>query len=87
MFNETEYLTSSNDELVELSLTNIDLELFFEQYEILDIQYVDGWKFKSIDGIFTEYIKKWTSRKIKASKEGNKSQRSLCKLMLNALYR
>lgn len=86
-FKETEYLTSSNGELVTLYLTNIDLKLFLEQYDVLEIHYIGGWKFKSIDGLFTDYITKWTKRKIQASKEGNKSQRSLSKLMLNALYR
>ena len=86
MFKETEYLESSNNEIIELSLTSIDLELFFEQYDVYELQYIDGWKFKSIKGIFDDYIMKWTNRKIQASKEGNKGQRSLAKLMLNALY-
>ncbi len=85
-FKETEYLSSSNGEIVTLYLTSIDLKLFLEHYDVSDLSYIDGWKFKSIDGIFTDYITKWTNRKIQASKEGNKSQRQLSKLMLNALY-
>ena len=85
-FKETEYLITSNDEIVTLTLTSIDLKLFFEQYDVTDLTFEEGWKFKSINGIFDTYIDKWVERKIKASKEGNKGQRTLSKLMLNALY-
>ena len=67
-----EYLENSGDEDVVLCLTCIDLELFFEQYDVYSLQYISGWKFKSINGLFTNYIDKWTKRKIKASKEGNR---------------
>ena len=85
-FKENEYLESSEGEIVVLTLTSVDLKLFFEQYEVSDLTFIAGWKFKSINGIFTDYIDKWTKRKIEASKEGNKGQRTLAKLMLNALY-
>ena len=45
-----------------------------------------GWKFKSIHGIFNSYIDKWITRKNNATLEGNLGQRTLAKLMLNALY-
>ena len=85
-FKENEYLESTNDEIVTLTLTSVDLKLFFEQYEVNNLTYVAGWKFKSINGIFTNYIDKWIKRKIEASKEKNQGQRTLAKLMLNALY-
>lgn len=85
-FRANEYLESSNNEIVCLVLTNVDLKLFLEQYNVYDLEYVCGWKFKGIQGIFTKYIDKWITRKIKATKEGNKGQRTLAKLMLNALY-
>lgn len=71
-FKATEYLESSNGEIVTLTLTSVDLELFLKQYDVYELRYIAGWKFKSISGIFTDYIDKWTERKIKASKEGNK---------------
>ena len=87
LFNGTEYLRSSNNEIVSLILTNVDLKLFFEQYEVYDLHYINGYKFKSIKGrLFKEYIDKWTERKIEAGKSGNKGQRQLAKLMLNSLY-
>jgi len=85
-FRENEYLESSGEEIVILTLTSVDLKLFFEQYEVSDLNYISGWKFKSINGIFSSYIDKWISRKIEATKEKNKGQRTLAKLMLNALY-
>lgn len=71
-FVENEYLESSGDEDVVLCLTCIDLELFFEQYDVYSLEYISGWKFKSIKGLFTNYIDKWTKRKIEASKQGNR---------------
>ena len=85
-FKPTEYLETSGDKDVVLFLTNIDLALFLENYDIIYIEYMSGWKFKSVKGLFTDYVEKWTQRKIEASKEGNKGQRTLAKLMLNSLY-
>lgn len=47
-FRSNEYLESSQDEIVCLVLTNIDLKLFLEQYDVYDLEYVCGWKFKSL---------------------------------------
>jgi hypothetical protein len=85
-FLANEYLESSNDEIVCLVLTNVDLKLFFEQYDVYDLEYVCGWKFKGIQGLFSTYIDKWVSRKNEATISGNKGQRTLAKLMLNSLY-
>lgn len=85
-FNSNEYLTSSNDEIVCLVLTNVDLKLFLEQYEVYNLTYECGWKFKSKVGIFKEYIDKWIEEKNKATIEKNEGNRTLAKLMLNSLY-
>ena len=85
-FMPNEYLESSKNELVELVLTSVDLELFFEHYNVYNLSFVEGWKFKSVNGLFTEYIDKWITRKNRATIEGNKGQRTLAKLMLNSLY-
>ena len=81
-----EYITTTNGEKEILVLTSVDLKLFLEQYDFLDIDYIECWKFKAMSGIFDEYINKWTKRKIEAGKSGNKGQRQLAKLMLNSLY-
>ena len=85
-FIPTQYLTSSDGEEVTLCLTSVDLELFFAHYEVYNIQYISGWKFKSTTGLFKEYIDKWMGVKIEATKTGNMAMRTLAKLMLNALY-
>ena len=85
-FVPTEYLTTSGDEDVTMCMTNIDLTLFFEHYDVYNIQYHSGWKFKSTTELFKEYIDKWTETKIQAKKDGNKALYLLAKLMLNALY-
>ncbi len=86
IFLSNEYIRDSGDEPICLVLTNIDLKLFLEQYDIISIKYICGWKLKGKYDIFNEYIDKWIERKIKAGKEGNKGQRTLSKLMLNSLY-
>lgn len=85
-FIANEYLESSENEIVVLTLTNVDLDLFLQQYEVYNLQYLDGWKFKSVNGLFTEYINKWITIKNKATIEKNSGQRTLAKLQLNSLY-
>lgn len=82
----TEYLTSSNYEQLPLTLTNVDLELFFENYEIYNIEYIGGWKFKASCGLFDSYIDKWNNAKIQAKKDKNYGLFIVAKQMLNALY-
>lgn len=86
MFVPTQYLSSSEGEEITMCLTSVDLELFLEHYNVYNIEYISGWKFKSTTGLFTEYIDKWTAVKIESTKNGNKAMRTLAKLMLNALY-
>lgn len=85
-FRGNEYLESSQNEIVCLVLTNVDLKLFLEHYNVYDLEYISGWKFKSISGLFTDYIDKWIKVKNEATLSGNKGQRTLAKLMLNSLY-
>lgn len=86
MFKGNEYLTSSNDEELVLCLNSVDLKLFFEQYDVYNIEYLSGWMFKATQGLFTEYIDKWSGNKIKAKKEGNHGLYLISKLFLNSLY-
>lgn len=79
---ETEYLTSSNGEIVDLTLTNVDLDLFLDHYNVDDLTYVKGLKFKGRAGFFKEYIDYWGH--VKETTTGAKRQ--LAKLMLNSLY-
>ena len=85
-FMDNEYLKSSNGDIVCLVLSSIDLKLFLEHYNVYDLEYIRGYKFKGSYGLFDNYIDKWIERKNKATIEGNKGQRALSKLMLNSLY-
>lgn len=82
MFKQNEYLKSSKGETVDLYLTNIDLKLIEEHYDLYDVEYVGGWKFRSKVGMFKEFIDKWML--VKATNKG--AIRLLAKLMLNSLY-
>lgn len=86
LFFDNEYITDSGIEPVILTLCNVDLDLFLEQYDVSYIDYLCGWKFRGMRGLFTKYIDKWTEVKIKATKEKNNGMRTLAKLMLNSLY-
>lgn len=92
---DTEYLESSDLEIIDLYVTNIDLDIIKDHYNLYDLEYVDGWKFKQVKGLFKEYIDYWTEIKVENTDvykdgvkvhEGNGALRSLAKLMLNSLY-
>lgn len=85
-FVPTQYLESSDGEDVTLCLTNVDMDLFFEHYNVFNIEWHSGWKFKSTIGLFKDYIDKWNKVKMESTLNGNKAMRTLAKLMLNALY-
>lgn len=92
IFRETEYLTSSEiriggyNELmrVDLTLTSVDFELFMKHYDVFDLEYISGYKFKGQRGMFKEYIDHWMH--VKATSPKGSAQRALAKLMLNSLY-
>ena len=81
LFVETEYLTDTEG-FVELCMTNVDLELLFEHYDVLVRTYNGGFKFKAQKGMFTNYIDYWMD--IKSNSTGG--LRQIAKLMLNSLY-
>lgn len=85
-FIPTKYLTSSEGKDVTLCLTSVDLELFLSHYNVYNIEYLSGWKFKSSNKLFREYIDYWMNVKINAEKEENMALRTIAKLYLNNLY-
>ena len=85
-FIPTEYISTTNGQCVTLVLTNVDLELFLEHYDIEYIKYINGWKFKGLRGLFKDYINKWTTVKIESKKQNNLAMYRISKLMLNSLY-
>lgn len=82
-FRANEFLESTYDvEFVDLYLTNVDLELFFEHYDVFNLNFIDGYMFKSVTGAFNNYIDKYMYQK--ATSTG--SLRALAKLKLNSVY-
>ena len=83
---ETEYLTNSGLERVELTMTNIDFETMMKHYNVTRLEFIDGYMFKGKIGIFDKYINHWNSVKEKATEENNQGMRTIAKLMNNSLY-
>lgn len=85
---ETEYLTSSRAKgedhlkIVELTLTNVDLQLFKDHYNLYNVEYIGGWRFRGAKGLFTEFIDKWMA--VKENNTGPK--RTIAKLVMNSSY-
>lgn len=44
------YLTSSNFEIRDLTLASPDLELFLKNYDVFDLEYIDGYMFRAVKG-------------------------------------
>ena len=85
-FIPNEYLESSGGDIVTLTLTSVDLELFKKHYNISELTYHNGWKFKGMRGLFESYISYWSNRKIEAKRENNGAIYQISKLFLNSLY-
>lgn len=85
-FNPVEYVTTSGREEITLCMTSVDLKLFFDHYHVYNIEYLGGWQFHATEGLFDDYIDKWTAAKSKAKIEENSGLYILAKLMLNSLY-
>jgi hypothetical protein len=80
-FSETEYLTEV-DEPTTIMVTNVDLALMYDHYDVTVLEWGGGWRFTATTGIFDAYIDYWMERKAKSTG----GYRTLCKLMLNSLY-
>lgn len=81
IFGATEYLKEI-EEPTTLMVTNVDWDLYLEQYDVVIYAYGGGWRFKAARGLFKDYIDKWS--KIKAESVGG--QREIAKMFLNSLY-
>jgi hypothetical protein len=80
-----EYIETTRSRPRILHLTNVDLQLMFDHYDVEVHEWLGGWMFKGAHGLFEKYIDKWMGEKVKAEKNGNPALRSLSKLMLNSL--
>lgn len=81
-FQPEEYLKSSDGLMIDLYMTNMDMELFLAHYDILEIEYCSGWKFQGRKNLFNQFIDK--NMLTKETSEG--ALRTLAKLILNNAY-
>ena len=80
-FKSTEYQTHIK-EPVTVSISNIDLELWQDHYDMDIHSYNGAWQFQGVAGMFCNYIDKWMA--VKANSTGG--MRAIAKLHLNSLY-
>lgn len=71
---------------VELTMTQMDFELFQKHYYVSDLEILHGCYFYTDIGIFDIYIDKYKKMKIEASESGNAGAKFISKLFLNNLY-
>lgn len=81
-FNPTDYITTSEDNEVEMTVTNVDLKTIFTQYNVTSIRYIDGMYFYKDKGHFDEHIDKNMAIKEKAVG----GERYLAKRRMNQVY-
>lgn len=87
-FKPTEYIEDTNEEIVELTMNNIDLERFFDSYEVEDLKWEGAMCFQGMTGkeLFGDYVNHWMKMKIDGKKEKNPVKTACAKLFLNSLY-
>lgn len=85
LYADNEYLTESDGPVI-LTLTNIDLQLFKDQYDVNIIEIFGGYKFRAAHDMFNVYIDYWYNVKTESRATGNKGLEKISKLMLNSLY-
>lgn len=83
---ETEYLTSSEGEMVDLYMTSIDYKLFDEHYDIIDMTEPEYVCFKTKTGLLKDYIDYWTDVKIQAKANNQDDIYWNAKRWLNSPY-
>lgn len=84
-FKYEKFLYDSAGEIVEMTLTDIDIKLLFDQYEVKFITWQGGYKFKKSSSLFKNYIDKWYKVKEEATITKNAPMRSIAKDMMNKL--
>ena len=82
-YRPNEYITATPDGVtVEMYMTNVDYELFRKHYELFSIEFIDGYKYVGVSGLFDEYINHFME--IKTTTKG--AEKAIAKLFLNNLY-
>ena len=83
-FKDIEYLEEGF--MVHLHMTSIDLEIFFDCYDVYDFRPIGGMAFRAHRGFFDNYVDGWMNIKEEATRTNNKAMRSISKLFANSLF-
>lgn len=78
--------SESSEDFEERWFTNVDLDLIFDNYNIISIEFLDYLEFGAYEGMFDTYIDYWINEKAQATVEKDAGRRQIAKLMLNNLY-
>lgn len=79
------YLIDTKGEILEKTLTSIDLQILIDNYEIYHIKYIDGYMFRASNNMFTDFFSKLFEEKQKATIKGDIANRTFAKLEMNGL--
>lgn len=79
---DSSFLKSTENELVEITLTNIDIEMLEACYEIYDIKYLDGYAYRGKVGVAADFVLYHYGQK--STSTGSKKQYH--KTVLNSTY-
>lgn len=81
-FGSKKYVDSSNGDIVRITVTSVDWELFNEQYDIYDVEFINGYKFRGCVGIARHFI----DEQMEVKKNSKGAQRFIAKRQLNSVY-
>ena len=84
-FDPQEYVTNSHGNTWELTMAMPDLKVFLENYDVMHMNYIDGYMFRTKDGLFDDFIYNWLDIKNKAKKQKDAVSEYLAKSVLNML--
>lgn len=83
---KSKWVEQSDGEPLTYVLTNIDLDMLYEHYDVWNMKYYGGYMFRAQKGMFDEYIDYWMEKKETAAREGNAGMKYIAKLFLNSFY-
>lgn len=81
-------ISDTKGQLIDLWLTDIELDYIKENYNVYEIEFIECYIFNKIKGetIFGDYIKKYYRLKLKYKKLNRQEDKEIAKGMLESLY-
>lgn len=81
-FGSKKYVDTSNGDVVRMTVTSVDWQLFNEQYDVYDVEFINGYKFSGCVGIARQFI----DEQMEVKKNSKGAQRFIAKRQLNSVY-